>query len=393
MKSFLAVALILCLAAPSFAAVPCDSNGDDVLSEGELVSAAFAYLDVTYRNGTGQAPSPNNLTDAAFVYHYWGGRPWNWSGTVDSVPSSFDRPIRCAVVMSPYVLETLRSIDYPREDVVGIDSVTAGNSAFFPEFVDCAVVGSPENPDMAILSSLDPDVVFVEAGSDGDRTANIVSEAGYPVVRVACNSPHDYPGEVRALGGLLGLNDNAVALFDFITTEEEQVRTCLSGLSPGEKPLVYAEDTVDYTVCGEGTPLFEDIETAGGLPAFNITGTVNTTAVLAVNPEFIVKLVGREPYLMGGYGDKIPVRFLNVQNAIGRRPGWTGIAALRTGNVSVIHTSLIEGPQAFIGVQYLAAWFHPDRCADLDPAAVQAEYLSRFQGLPGPAGTYLSGGA
>lgn len=392
MKNFLAAALILCLVAPSLAAVPCDSNGDGVLSEGELVSAAFAYLDVTYRNGTGQAPSPNDLADATFVYHYWGGRPWNWSGTAVSVPSSFDRPIRRTVVMDPYVLETLRSIGYPREDVVGIDSVTAGNSAFFPEFVDLPVVGSPESPDMVVLRSLDPDAVFIEAGSDGDRAAKIVSEAGYPVVRVTCNSLSDYPGEVRALGGLLGLNDSATTFFDFINAGEGQVRTCLVGLSPGEIPLVYVEDAVDYTVCGKGTPLFEDIEAAGGLPAFNVTGTVNTTAVLAADPGFIVKLVGREPYLMGGYGDKIPVRFLNVQNAIGRRPGWTGIAALKTGNVSVIHTSLIEGPQSFIGVQYLAAWFHPDRCADLDPAAVQAEYLSRFQGLPGPAGTYLSGG-
>ncbi|MDD4255992.1 MAG: ABC transporter substrate-binding protein, partial [Methanofollis sp.] len=286
----------------------------------------------------------------------------------------------------------LRSIGYPMENVVGIDSPTAQASAFFPEVVGRAAVGSPEHPDTAALLSLDPDAVFVEAGAGGDHAAQAISEVGLPVVRVACSSPASYLREVSALGGLLGLNDGAAALSRFIDEEEGRVRACLASLPPREAPVVYAEDVVDYTACGEGTPLCEEVKAAGGRPAFSSTEKVSDTAVLAVDPAYIVKLVGREPYLMGGYGDRIPVRFIEVRNAIGRRPGWSGTQAVKTGPVFVIHASFVEGPQYFIGRQYLAAWFHPDRCADLDPAAVQAEYLSRFQGLSGPAGTYVSGG-
>ncbi|WP_067046620.1 ABC transporter substrate-binding protein [Methanofollis ethanolicus] len=392
MRSVPVAVFLLLLVTPSLAALPCDGNGDDVLSEGEFVSAAFAYLDTEYRNGTGQAPPRDDLADAAFVYYYWGGRPWTWAGVAGSTPSSFDRPVRRAAVMHPSVLETLRSIGYPTENVVGIDSATAQASAFFPEMAGRAVVGSPEHPDTAALLSLAPDAVFVEAGAGGDRAAQAISEAGLPVVRVACSSPASYLGDVRALGDLLGLNDGAAALSRFIDEEEERVRACLAGLHPREAPVVYAEDVVDYTACGEGTPLCEEVKAAGGRPAFSGTEKVSDTAVLAVDPEYVVKRVGSEPYLMGGYGDRIPVRFIEVRNAIGRRPGWSGTRAVKAGQVFVVHTSLVEGPQYFIGRQYLASWFHPDLCADLDPAAIQAEYFSRFQGLPGSAGIYVSGG-
>lgn len=393
MRAILAAAVFLMLVSPSLAAVPCDSNGDGVLSEGEFVSAAFAYLDTEYRNGTGQAPAQADLADAAFVYYYWGGRPWTWTGTAESTPSSFDRPVRRAVVMHPSVLETLRSIGYPMENVIGIDSATAQASAFFPETAGRAVVGSPEHPDTAALLSLGPDAVFIETGAGGDRAAKAVSDAGLPVVRVDCVSPSDYLGEVKALGGLLGLNDGASALSHFIHQEEVRVRACLADLPRRQAPVVYAEAVTDYTAYGEGTSLCKEVEAAGGRPSFSTSGPVSDAAVFAADPEYIVKLVGREPYLMGGYGDQIPIRFIEVRNELGRRPGWTGTRAVKAGHVSVIHVSLVEGPQYFIGRQYLATWFHPDLCADLDPAAVQTEYLLRFQGLPGPGGTYVSGGA
>ena len=393
MRCVLVVAfLLLLLIPPSLAAVPCDSNGDNVLTEGEFVSAAFAYLDAEYRNGTGPAPSSSDLADAAFVSYYWEGRPWTWTGAAESTPPTFDRPVRRAVAMHPSVLETLRSIGYPMENVVGIDSNTAKARTFFPEVVGRPVVGSPWHADTAAVLSLGPDAVFVEAGAGGDSAAKAISEAGIPVVRVTSTSPSGYLGEVKALGGLLGLNDGANDLSLFINEEEGRVRACFAGLPAREAPVVYVEDVADYGACGEGTPLYEAVRAAGGRPAFSTSEQVNNSAVLAVDPEYIVKLVGREPYLMGGYGDQIPVRFIEVKNAIGRRPGWTATRAVKFGQVAVIHTSLVEGPQYFIGRQYLAAWFYPEQCAGLEPAAVQAEYLSRFQGLPEPAGTYVSGG-
>ena len=38
-------------------------------------------------------------------------------------------------------------------------------------------------------------------------------------------------------------------------------------------------------------------------------------------------------------------------------------------------------PEFFISVAYYAKWFHPDLFEDLDPEAIQQEYLDRFQGM------------
>jgi hypothetical protein len=67
MKVAFVVVLCLFLAVPCLAAIPCDTDDNGRLSEGEMVGAIFSYLDVTYRNGTGTAPSPADLQDASFI--------------------------------------------------------------------------------------------------------------------------------------------------------------------------------------------------------------------------------------------------------------------------------------------------------------------------------------
>jgi iron complex transport system substrate-binding protein len=47
----------------------------------------------------------------------------------------------------------------------------------------------------------------------------------------------------------------------------------------------------------------------------------------------------------------------------------------------VISNDLYGGAQHFMGIGYLAKWFHPDLFEDLDPKAIHQEYLTEFQGL------------
>jgi iron complex transport system substrate-binding protein len=59
------------------------------------------------------------------------------------------------------------------------------------------------------------------------------------------------------------------------------------------------------------------------------------------------------------------------------------VIAVENGKVYSIVSGFFGGLQGnFVGVAYLAKWFHPERFDDLDPRAIHNEYLTRFQGLP-----------
>jgi len=390
MKVAIAVVLSLLLAVPCMAGIPCDTDGNNKLSEGEMVKAIFSYLDVTYRNGTGPAQSLADLSDASYIYHQWDGAPWACTDA-EGRTVVFERPVRAAVVMSPQILETMRAIGYPMGYVRGVDRSTLMDREFFPDLTECRSIGSLENPDVAALASLSPDVVIVPAGSAGDLAADASSALGIPVLRFSCTSPASVRNEALTFGSLFGCREGAEELCRFLDEQEGAVCACLDGLPEDQMPAVYVENFSAYIACESGTPAGDLVRLAGGRPVpegFGLTG-VDDEAVAAAAPEVVIKLVGRDPCAFGGIGDRIPLRFIEVRSAIGERPGWSALPAEKEGRVYLIHASILEGPQYVVGLAYIACWLHPDRCAGLDPAAVHKEYLARFCGLSDVSGLFV----
>jgi iron complex transport system substrate-binding protein len=390
MKAAIAAVFCLLLAAPCMAAMPCDTDGNGRLSEGEMVGAIFSYLDVAYRNGTGTAPSIADLSDASFIYHHWGGAPWECTDAAERTVV-FERPIRAPVVMSLQTLETIRAVGYPMGYVRGVDRQTLMEQEFFPELVGCRPVGSLEDPDAGALASLSPDVVFVPVGPEGDLAADTAFALGIPVLRFSCTAPATVRGEAIAIGSLLGCRDGAEDLCRFIEAQEETVRLCLADMPADQAPAVYVEDFSGYVACGAGTPAGDLALLAGGRPVPEGSGltAVDDGSVIAAAPAVVIKLVGQEPCKFGGIGDRIPLRFIEVRNAVGNRPGWSAIPAERERRVYLIHAGLVEGPQYVVGLAYIACWLNPERCVGLDPAAVHHEYLFRFCGLSDVSGTFV----
>ena len=62
------------------------------------------------------------------------------------------------------------------------------------------------------------------------------------------------------------------------------------------------------------------------------------------------------------------------------RPGWENIDAVKNEKVYITPIEII-GPGHFIFAAYLAKCFHPELFEDLDPQAIQQEWLDRFQHL------------
>ena len=104
-------------------------------------------------------------------------------------------------------------------------------------------------------------------------------------------------------------------------------------------------------------------------------------SVIERNLEIVIKLCGAGDQNFGGYYEDDASETEALRYAVASRPGWDAIDAAKNDQVYVLSNDILGGAQHFVGVAYLAKLFHPDLFAELEPAIVHREYLTRFQGL------------
>lgn len=385
MKCFfmvLAATICLMIALPVSAALPGDTSGNDHLEKGELASTILSALK--------DSTTLQDARDAAYVYTAWNASPKTITDSSGKERVIF-RPFHRIIVMNSETLETMRSIGYDTSTVVGVDKYTLKATAFFPEFENTPGIGSIWAPDYEKIVSLQPDAVFVYAeisrSSCDEIEENLAKTSpGVTVLRFDCYLPESYPGEIGILGDLLDCQAGGRKFLEFYASNIDTVTSRVAAIPENERVKVYFETWNDYKTCAAGSGYDQKIRMAGGSNIFgNEAGEypeLDPEAVLASSPEAIIKLVGSMKYTFGGYNGGEEAQFQQAHDTLVSRKGWESLPAVRDTRTYLIHTDILGGPHFFVGVQYMARWFYPDRFSDLAPARVHTEYLTRFQELP-----------
>jgi iron complex transport system substrate-binding protein len=391
MRRLLLLVCCICLLAGAALAetVPCDRDGDGTLTSPELATAILDSLDAGLMGGTVEAPSPEDLRDAAFVYEHWDGRPLTITDSSGRTTTLW-RPLQRIAVFNSDTLEMMRSIGIEPDRVVGVSKYPLEDPTFFPEYQGKANLGSIWSPDYEQVAGARPDAVFLyatlsESSCNEIETTLVSIDPGIRFFRFDCYRPTVYADEVRTLGLLLGKEEGAERFLAFHGNVTGTVAGVVDTIPVDDRVPVYLESWNDYKSAGKGSGYDEKIELAGGRNIFADTAVeypvVDPEAVISRNPDVIVKIVGAGELVFGGYGDDDPSSFETVYRAIGDRPVWDQIDAVRDDRVHIIHSDVIGGPEYFIGVAYMAKWFYPDLFPDLDPRAVHRQYLDEFQRL------------
>ncbi len=110
-------------------------------------------------------------------------------------------------------------------------------------------------------------------------------------------------------------------------------------------------------------------------------GPMSAEAVLAANPDTIFiagsSWQNRPSAVLTGYGVALATARASLA-PYARRPGWQGLAAIRTGEVYAIEHGLCRALYDYTAMQYLAKQLYPAAFRDIDPVAELRQYHERY---------------
>lgn len=282
-------------------------------------------------------------------------------------------------------VETMVSLSSHGSEIIcalggGDKIIGRGASSTFPPYLeDVPVVGdSSYTPNIELILELDPDVVVADTMISDDGREKIES-AGIPVIVDRFSDPDRTIANIRNLGLILGKEERAEELADFIEHYQAIIEERVSGLEEEDKPIVLCEWGSAWKVATPGTSYGNKITAAGGI---SIAADETPGKYVVVSSEWVAE---RNPDIIvfQAFG-KIPPtteEMEEMRDEILTRPGLSDVAAVKDGRVYIITSGIVGGAPSVIGDLYLAKWFHPDLFEDIDPEAVHRELLQRFLGL------------
>jgi iron complex transport system substrate-binding protein len=294
------------------------------------------------------------------------------------------KPIERLVCTLSHHIEALRILGISKDKMVGVPSGL--DLDFFPEFGDVTGVGDmPWNPDIEIILAQDPEVVILPScpgpyGYTADEETELLESVGVTVLRFCFNQPGTFSKELEKYGYVFGKKEEAEEFIDWYEDIKNSIEEKMSELPDEDRPKVYCE-WLPYQI---STADDDIIAAAGGKDIYEgQNGEVSDEDVLYKDPEIIIRPVWQGET---GYG-------LDPGNTAGlegvRREimgRLSTVKAVEEGEVYLISSQLwtylpSSGCRPFVGLCYLAKWFHPGLFSDLEPQAIHQEYLTGFQRL------------
>ena len=295
------------------------------------------------------------------------------------IPVTVRKPIERIVCMTPQPLTVMRSLKVEKDKIVGVVNFVKAANEYFPEFSDYPSIGDPwTGMDYEAILNLHPDLVVTTA-SAFEKTSEKLP--GVTVVAFECFVPTTYADEIRRLGYILDKEDEAEEFIDFHRGVLNTIKEKVDEIPEEDRPKVHYCVRRPYFVAAGGCGFNELLMMAGGN---NLYGDqkgfieVDPESVIKRNPDIIVKwLKGYSCYLEGIDKSKM----IDEINAIRNLPELGEVKAVKNRRVYILMGDSGTS-RHFVGVAYMAKWFHPELFEDFDPHAIHQEYITRFQGLP-----------
>ena len=295
------------------------------------------------------------------------------------------KPLERIVVVNSYACEALRTLK-SEDKIVGVGGSTAKRNEYFPELSKLPVVGDYDSYDVEEILNLNPDILIVYGGQLFTHYSADLEEklkgTNVILMRFTFASPDTMSERMTILGYMLDKKNEAEEFIDFFEEIVNTVTKRTEGLSEDKKPKVFIE-SMGYTCTGATLGRHQMCTMAGGINiAADLPGhlvEVDPEWVLEQNPDIIIWETYYEA--VTGYEIDDPSKVEAVREDLINRPAWKEMKAVKNGKFYCMHT-MMNSHRYYVGTAYMAKYFQPELFEDLDPKAINEEYLERFQGIP-----------
>ena len=307
---------------------------------------------------------------------------------IDDFPKivTVHKPVNHIVVLSTYSAEAIRSLK-ATDKVIGVsNTIITTCYKLLPTLTKLPDVGSSFNPDIERVLELEPDVVLAYAKKPSPEKFDDKLPENIKVVHLGFDRADLLIEDFKKFGYILNKRDEAEELIDFYEEFNSKINEQIEKLSEDEKPRVYFESMFysddEYKGIGKGEGIDAACTMAGGINIAEFDGykTVDPEWVITQNPDFIIGQMSTR--LGSGYEHDDLSKMKAIREGIMNRLELAEVTAVKEGKAYCIASQITYKPRYFVGVAYMAKWFHPELFEDLDPKALNEEYLERFLGVP-----------
>jgi iron complex transport system substrate-binding protein len=253
---------------------------------------------------------------------------------------------RKIVSLTPAETEVLYAIDAGDRLVGKVEDI----ANFPPEAIKVPIVGTFSGVDVEKIVGLGADLVI--AGGSGGTPKDAIDKLRSLRIPVLVLYAPDVAGvlaDIELTGQATGQSAEAEAL---TTTMQAGFDDVTGVIDAATKPKVFYETGDQPSIYGiaDDSVYAQMIELAGGAPVTTGSATnweMPTEKLVTANPDLII--LGDSAYGV-------------TADAVAKRPGWAGIAAVKAGAIKPIDDIVVTrpGPRLLDGLRLLVAAIHPE---------------------------------
>jgi iron complex transport system substrate-binding protein len=297
-------------------------------------------------------------------------------------------PVEKIVVTNYREMELLIALG-AADMIVGVDATFHKSMPYYglKDVAEVAKHATEINYENVLLQNPDLVIMPTTQGATAEEVAKKLKNI--PVIAFSLTDKDHIILDTEIMGAILGKESEAEKIIDWIHKYDSVVDEKIKDIKTEDMPTFYYEASTDMSKWVAAAPTSSQAKVAEGCGAINVANdlglNLTTTSaevgaewVMTKDPDFI--FMDSHGTTLAGVGHTPEDIQANLTQKIEDRAseGFENYKAVKNNRVYVLSRDWTGGPDWVIGRVCFAKWFHPELFKDLDPVAMNKEYIEEF---------------